>query len=346
MASLDLGAAAYGFARSRKRPLSRDVLFAEEPAMPRDLPQGRVARPCAVFFILFASCSLLSGCANILGLNPSGNRLTPTAKALRSAYPEPLPLPRELEKRIALPYVVEPGDVLLVQPAALDSTVHLPGDQTVLPDGTIQLGRYGQIVVAGKTVPQIEADVRAQIDTQTKDAGPILVRLVTRVSKVYYVLGEVNAPGAFPLQGRETVLDALLAAGGLNDRASRKFITLSRPTHPDGCRVVLPVCYNEIVQLGDTATNYQIAAGDRIYVPTRGHDDCGRKKVCPPCGRPQVPCPAPEGCLGGVFNMVGAIPGSILSSTPFTPFQPRREPALESVPKMNLPPPTPDKTTK
>jgi protein involved in polysaccharide export with SLBB domain len=246
--------------------------------------------------IFLAGCSSSSG--NLLGLAPSGNRLIPQAKALRSAYPEPLPLPREMDKRFATSYVVEPGDVLLIQPTNLDSPVRLPGDQTVLTDGTIDLGRYGQIVVAGKTVPQIEADVRAQIEAQTKDAGRIDVRLVTRVSKVYYVLGEVNAPGAFPLQGRETVLDAILAAGGLNDKASRKFITLARPTHPDGCRQVLPICYDEIVQLGDTATNYQIAAGDRIYVPTRGHDDCGRKgkRVCPPCGRPQTPCPPPENC--------------------------------------------------
>lgn len=299
--------------------------------MPRYVRQGRLPRPYAVLFAiaLCASCSLLSGCSNILGLTPSGNRLIPAAKALRSAYPAPLPpLPRELQKRVALPYVVEPGDVLLVQPANLDSPLRLPGDQTVLPDGTIQLGRYGELVVAGKTVPQIEADARAQIEAQGgKDVGPITARLVTRVSKVYYVLGEVNAPGAFPLQGRETVLDALLAAGGLNDRASRKFITLSRPTPPDGCRIVLPICYNEIVQLGDTATNYQIAAGDRIFVPTRGHDDCGRKKVCPPCGRPQMPCPPPEGCLGGG---PGGILDALPSGVPSTPFQARGWPTSRS----------------
>jgi len=243
------------------------------------------------------SCFFSLGCSNLLGLTSSGHRLTAEAKALRSAYPYALPLPRELDKRVAEPYIVEPGDVLLVQPANLDSPVRLPGDQTVLPDGTIQLGRYGQIVVAGKTIPQIEAEVRAQIEAQEKNAGPITVRLVTRVSKVYYVLGEVNAPGAFPLQGRETVLDAILAAGGLNERASRKFITLSRPTPPDGCRIVLPVCYNDIVQLGDTSTNYQIANGDRIFVPTRSRDDCGRNKICLPCGRPQTPCvPPPPAC--------------------------------------------------
>jgi polysaccharide export outer membrane protein len=293
--------------------------------MSRGRSQGRGARSFTVLMAFYASCWLSSGCSNLLGMNRSGNRLTDNAKALRSAYPEQLALPRELDKRIAMPYVVEPGDVLLVQPANLDSPVRLPGDQTVLPDGTIQLGRYGQIIVAGKTIPQIEADLRAQIQAQEKEAGPITVRLVTRVSKVYYVLGEVNAPGAFPLQGRETVLDAILAAGGLNDRASRKFITLSRPTPPDGCRVVLPICYNDIVQIGDTATNYQIANGDRIFVPTRGHDDCGRNKVCPPCHRPQTPCPPPEGCPLGP-PVAGPAP------VPFSPFQPLPGPPLQSVP--------------
>ncbi|MGH7170730.1 MAG: polysaccharide biosynthesis/export family protein [Gemmataceae bacterium] len=266
--------------------------------MSRPSGRRRNAHPFAVVLIAVI-CVLPCGCANLFGLSPSGHRLIPQAKQLRSAYADPLPIPRELDKRFAQSYVVEPGDVLLVQPINLDSPVRLPGDQTVLPDGTIHLGRYGQMIVAGKTTSQIESEVRAIIGSRQINAGPITARLVTRVSKVYYVLGEVNAPGAFPLQGRETVLDALLAAGGLNDKASRKFITLARPTHPDGCRVVMPICYSQIVQLGDTSTNYQIAAGDRIYVPTRGCDDRGRKKVCAPCGRPQSPCPPPEGCPVG-----------------------------------------------
>jgi polysaccharide export outer membrane protein len=145
--------------------------------------------------------------------------------------------------------------------------------------------------------------VAAAVKAQTADTGPINVRLVGRVSKVYYVLGQVNAPGAFPLQGRETVLDGIVAAGGLNTRASRSNIILSRPTAPDGCRIVLPVCYRQIVQLGDTSTNYQLRPGDRVYVPSQtlweqvfGHD-CGEKKGCAPCKQPQAACP--WGC-GGV----------------------------------------------
>jgi polysaccharide biosynthesis/export protein len=243
--------------------------------------------------LLLAGTGCSTGSSGI-SMFPEGHRLIPAAKALRASYPDPLPLPRELDKRTSPPFTVEPGDVLLVQPASLDSPARLPGDQPVLPDGSINLGRYGLLLVAGKTVDQIQAEVRPLVEAQTKDAGPITVRIVTRQSKVYYVLGEVNAPGSFPLNGRETVLDALVAAGGLNDRASRKSITLIRPTRPGECRVVLPVCYREIVQVGDTSTNYQLAAGDRIYVPTRDcvDDFWHRDRSCPPCGAPQSACPA------------------------------------------------------
>jgi protein involved in polysaccharide export with SLBB domain len=261
-----------------------------------------MVRPCKLGALVGLLTALTAGCSAVPGrgltLFPEGHPLTDQARALRSAYPTPLPLPKELDKRPLPPYTVEPGDVLLVQPADLDSPLRLPGDQPVMPDGTISLGRYGQLQVAGKTVEEIAQAVRAFVEAQAKDAkdkdvGPIVVRVVTRVSKVYYVLGEVNAPGAFTLNGRETVLDGLIAAGGLSDRASRRNIILSRPTRPDGCRVVLPICWREIVQLGDTSTNYQLLPGDRIFVASRGFQEelFHKKEECAPCGGPQRACP-------------------------------------------------------
>ena len=255
-----------------------------------------------------AGCSAVPGRG--LTLFPEGHKLIDTAKDLRAAYPIALPLPKELDKRPLPPYTVEPGDVLLVQTADLDSPVRLPGDQPVMPDGTINLGRYGRVQVAGKTVDEIETAVKAFVEAQAKDGkekevGPITVRVVTRVSKVFYVLGEVNAPGSFTLSGRETVLDGILTAGGLTDRASRRDIILSRPTRPDGCRIVLPICYREIVQLGDTSTNYQLLPGDRIYVATRTFSEqmFHNKPECAPCGGPQHACP------NGVCDPAGAAVG-------------------------------------
>jgi protein involved in polysaccharide export with SLBB domain len=239
---------------------------------------------------------LPAGCTTLGGEQPQfrpNNKLTDTARALRDAAPMPAPVPRELAKELLPAYVVEPGDVLLIQPADLDSPVRLPGDQTVLLDGTVDLGRYGRPVVAGKTAPVIEGVIRELIRAEVRDVGPINVRLINRVSKVFYVLGEVNAPGAYPVAGRETVLDAIVTAGGLNSRASQQNIILSRPSQPDGCRIVLPVCYRNIVQLGDTTTNYQIQPGDRVFVPARGlfEDTVFDRKEKPPCGcGTHVPC--------------------------------------------------------
>jgi polysaccharide export outer membrane protein len=246
----------------------------------------------AVALCVFAGCSSTS-LGRLTG-QAGTHKLTVTARELRSQATEPAQLPRELDKHPSPPITVEPGDVVLVHPTEIDSPVRLPGDQPILPDGTINLGRYGRLVVAGLTLGEIEAAVHTQIEARTQEKVAVGARLVSRQSKVYYVLGEVNAPGAFPFNGRETVLDAIMAAGGLNDRASRQFITLARPTAPESCRIVLPICYNEIVQLGDTSTNYQIAAGDRIYVPSKSMQEdfyfCRSKPACPPCGRPQKSC--------------------------------------------------------
>jgi len=246
---------------------------------------------------------LLTGCGsstNAFGLIPDGQPLLKEAKIARQVHGDPLPLPRELAKGLAPPFVVEPGDVLLIQPADFDSPVRFPGDQPVLPDGSIHLGKFGRLVVAGLTLEQVEAVVRGQIATVARDAGPLSVRIVSRQSKVFYVLGEVNAPGAYPLSGRETVLDAILIAGGLTRQACARKIILSRPTHPDECRIVLPVCYPHIVQLGDTTTNYQVHAGDRIFVPTKHFWDelchCLGGKDCAACERSQILCTDVDGC--------------------------------------------------
>ena len=255
----------------------------------------RSALIAAMLLVAISGCSSLSSPGSMF--SSGSHKLLPSAARLRNAASEPAGLPRELERDVLPAYIVEPGDVLLVQPSDLDSPVRLPSDQPVLPDGNIELGRYGRLRVAGKSVEGVEAEVQAIIRRETKDAGPITVRLIGRQSKVFYVLGEVNAPGAYPLSGRETVLDAIVAAGGLTDQANQSRITYSQPTPPESCRVVLPVCYRDIVQLGDTSTNYQLKPGDRVYVPSRTFceqlqqslsRDAGRE--CPPCGRCQTGC--------------------------------------------------------
>jgi protein involved in polysaccharide export with SLBB domain len=238
-------------------------------------------------------------------LFPGGQFLLNPARDMAHQAPQPAPVARELDKTVLPAYFVEPGDVLLIEPATFDSPIRLPGDQTVLVDGTIDLGRYGRIMVVGRTLEDIELQVQAVVEAvEQQRVDPINVRLIEPNAVLYYVQGEVNAPGAFPLIGRETALDGILAAGGLSERAAEHKIILSRPTPPGSCRVVLPVCYREIVQLGDTTTNYQLRPGDRIFVSTRTFwDDLflfffpNRSRA--PCKGPQYGCPDPNTGLCG-----------------------------------------------
>lgn len=242
--------------------------------------------------------SSLGGCSGPSGgftLFPAGDFLMSSTKELRRNVPPNAVVPRELDKTVISAYIIQPGDVLLVEPVQLDSPLRFPADQTVLPDGTIDLGRFGRLAVAGRTLEQIESDVTATVQAVEKDGGAINVRLVDPQSAVYYVLGEVTSPGSYPFIGRETVLDAILAAGGLTDKASACNIILSRPSTPCGCRTVIPICYKNIVQQGDTTTNFQVMPGDRIYVATRTLwesllpiSDCHN---CPNCRGKQCACP-------------------------------------------------------
>src|SRR5271168_5029475 len=91
--------------------------------------------------LFLAGCS--SSPANRITLFPQRHNLLESARDVRQQYAVgALPLPRELDLGVQPPYTVEPGDVLLVQPVGLDSPVRLPGDQPILLDGTINLGRY------------------------------------------------------------------------------------------------------------------------------------------------------------------------------------------------------------
>src|SRR5947207_7202228 len=95
-----------------------------------------------------SGCSVATG--NMLTFFPQRQNLDEDADAIRKSLGTQgvLPLPRELSKAVTPLYVIEPGDVILVQPAELDTTLVFPPDQTVLPDGTVHLGKYGQVNVA------------------------------------------------------------------------------------------------------------------------------------------------------------------------------------------------------
>ena len=260
------------------------------------MPRQRAVPGCYFLLLLLAP---LSGCSSLgLSLWPSQFPLLSQTKKFAAQSRGPKLLANELDKSPIIDYFVEPGDRVSIEPVELDSDLRMTGDQQVQVDGSIDLGPYGRLRVAGLTVEEIENAITERIKDADGKTEVVNVQLIETNAAKVYVLGAVGSPGAYPMQGNELVLDAILLAGGLTSTASPCDIILVRPTPPCACRVVLPVCYRQITQLGDVSTNYQLQPGDRIVVGSRTLCEelavWRQTKPCPACGQSRCAERQPE----------------------------------------------------
>lgn len=143
----------------------------------------------------------------------------------------------------------------------------IAGEHLIGPDGTVNLGTYGSVYVAGLTIAECKQTIEEHL-SQYLESPLVAVDVFAYNSKVYYVITEGAGFGdniqRFPVTGNETVLDAISQVQGLS-RLSSKNIWIARPT-PDGCDQLLPVRWEEIVKGGGTCTNYQVLPGDRVFI--------------------------------------------------------------------------------
>ena len=82
--------------------------------------------------------------------------------------------------------------------------------------------------------------------------------------ELIYVMGQVKNPGPYPLTANMSFLEALTRAGGPNDNAQQGKIVLARPSKNTEQIVDLESDFQK------SGTNYQLEAGDIVYVPKSG----------------------------------------------------------------------------
>jgi polysaccharide export outer membrane protein len=145
----------------------------------------------------------------------------------------------------------------------------ISGEHLVSPDGTVNLGTYGLVYVAGMTLDEAKGALEEQL-AKFLDHPKVSMSIFAYNSKVYYVITEGAGNGdlvaRLPITGNETVLDAIAQINGLS-RLSSKNIWIARPTPGGaGCDAILPVNWKEITKGAATATNYQVLPGDRIFI--------------------------------------------------------------------------------
>jgi protein involved in polysaccharide export with SLBB domain len=157
--------------------------------------------------------------------------------------------------------------VAMGQPQGLQQ---IKGQHIVRPDGTVGLGTYGSVFVAGLTLEQAKYAIEQQLSLFLLKPK-VAVDVFAYNSKAYYIIIDGGGYGEqvyrLPSTGNETVLDAISHINGLPVVSNNKRIWLARPAPADkGSYQIFPVDWRAVTRGGATATNYQVLPGDRIFV--------------------------------------------------------------------------------
>ncbi len=140
----------------------------------------------------------------------------------------------------------------------------------VRPDGMISVPLVGDVQAGGRTPEEIGTDIKTRLATYVRE--PQVTVIVDQLRSHEYlsrvrVTGAVRTPVSVPYRQGMTVLDAVLAAGGVNEFAASDRTELYR-RNGESTRAY-PVRLDRILQKGELATNYEAQPGDVITVPER-----------------------------------------------------------------------------
>ena len=141
----------------------------------------------------------------------------------------------------------------------------------VRPDGMISVPLVGDVAAGGRTPADVAGDIQKKLADFVRD--PQVAVILTELRSHEYlsrvrVTGAVRQPISIPYRQGMTVLDAVLAAGGINEFTAPDRSDLFRK-NKDETTATYPVRLDRILNRGDLSTNYTVAPGDVIVIPER-----------------------------------------------------------------------------
>lgn len=158
-------------------------------------------------------------------------------------------------------YTLHPGDQIDV---SVWKEMDLQKQMTIRPDGRFSFPLAGEIIAVGHTVAQVQALLTQRLAKYLTD--PVVSVTVLKVTgNKIYVIGQVKNPGAFVMNPRMNVLQALSVAGGMTPFASVNDIKIIR-TH-GGQQMTLPFHYSDVSRGRDLKQNVWLESGDVVVVP-------------------------------------------------------------------------------
>jgi len=160
-------------------------------------------------------------------------------------------------------YIVGPGDMLNI---TVWRNPELSASVPVRPDGKVATPLVDELVAQGKTPTQIARDVEKALGKFVRD--PVVTVVVTSFvgpySEQIRVLGEAARPQFLPYKQKMTVLDVMIAVGGLTDFADGNKATLVRASEGNKR---YSVRLQDLVKRGDITANVEMLPGDVLIIP-------------------------------------------------------------------------------
>ena len=150
------------------------------------------------------------------------------------------------------------GDTVIVSLSGLPDTIE-PHQEPIKEDGTITMPDIGKVQAAGKTAGELQNEIH---DLYVPRFYTHLTVTVNIGDRVYYVSGEIKAPGRQLYVGETTVTKAIASAGDFTDFANKKKVGLIRV---NGQRVKVNVSR----VLAGKDPDPSVYPGDQITVPRR-----------------------------------------------------------------------------
>jgi len=161
-------------------------------------------------------------------------------------------------------YVIGPGDQLQI---SVWKNPELSTAVPVRPDGRISTPLVTDVTAAGRTPEELGHDIEARLKKYVSD--PIVTVIVSSFvgpySQQVRIVGEASQPKALPYLAHMTVLDAMIASGGLTPYASGNRAKLIRKVN--GKDVSTTLRLSDLLKEGDLSANAELQPGDTIIIP-------------------------------------------------------------------------------
>ena len=159
-------------------------------------------------------------------------------------------------------YQVQPGDVLEI---AFTFTPEYNRTVTVQPDGYINLRDLPDMLVVGKTTPELREMIRRAYSRILHD--PVIMIELKEFEKPYFIAGgQVGKPGKYDLRGDTTVVQAVAIAGGFNETSKHSQVLLFRRLDNDWVEAK-KLDVKEMLHTANLREDLHLRPGDMIFVP-------------------------------------------------------------------------------